>query len=131
MFLLVCDSYTGSFIVTFPYMHILYLGLVHPSIISLFFHFLLEMTLTGFSVPYSYVYRKNLNHVHPPLSSSFILLLPRLLSLSHDLFHIPIFIVLVSIPCSVGFCLSVLPVNILCLNNFFLTIIFFLVLGPW
>jgi hypothetical protein len=58
-------------LVTFPYIHILYPNLVHllhypPS----FPTHLLKVTLAGFSVPYSYMYRKYLNHSHPPLSSS-------------------------------------------------------------
>jgi hypothetical protein len=59
-------SYTEGFAI-FPYIHILYSGLVHP------LHYspsspnsLLKMTLTGFSVPYSYMYRKYLNYIHPP-----------------------------------------------------------------
>jgi hypothetical protein len=34
---------------------------------------LLKMTLMGFSVPCSYMCRKYLNHIHPPLSSWFTL----------------------------------------------------------
>jgi hypothetical protein len=48
------------------------------------------MTSTGFNVPYLYMYRKNLNHIHPPLSSSFthpFLLLP---SLQHAITSISI-----------------------------------------
>jgi hypothetical protein len=62
-----------------------------------------EMTLTGFSVPYSYMYRKCLNHIHPPLTSPFCCCL----HLSMTYFTLLSFIVLVSIHCSVGFCLGI------------------------
>jgi hypothetical protein len=65
MFLLVYDSYIGGFDVTFPYMHILNLSLVHSTNLPLLPLPFLEMTLTGFNVLYSYMYRKYLNHIHP------------------------------------------------------------------
>jgi hypothetical protein len=34
------------------------------------------MTSTGNNVPYSYMYRKYTDYVHPPLTSSFTLLFP-------------------------------------------------------
>jgi hypothetical protein len=49
---------------------------------------LLKLTLTGFSVPYSYMYRKYINHIPPPLPSLFTLPLPLTLSPQHDLFYI-------------------------------------------
>jgi hypothetical protein len=58
-----------------------------PSIILPFPTALLEMTVTGFSVPYSYMYRKYVNHVHPPSLSSFALPLLLILSSYHDLFQ--------------------------------------------
>jgi hypothetical protein len=70
--LLVYDSYTGDFIETFPYIHVLYPELAHPLHCSPSYHILLlKMTSTGFNVSYSYVYRKFLNHILPPLPSSF------------------------------------------------------------
>jgi hypothetical protein len=76
-FLLVYGSYTGGFSVTFPYIHILYSDLVLP------LHYspsspasLLKMTSVGFSIPYSCMYRRYLNHNQPPLPSSIILPLP-------------------------------------------------------
>jgi hypothetical protein len=71
-FLLVYDSYTGGFVVTFPYIHVLYPELAHPlhSSCSLL---LLVVTVTVFSVPYSYMYRKYIDHIHllyPPSSTS-------------------------------------------------------------
>jgi hypothetical protein len=50
-FLLVSDSFTGSFVVIFPYIHVLYPGLIH------LLHYypsypipLLKITSTGFNV---------------------------------------------------------------------------------
>jgi hypothetical protein len=52
------------------------------------------MTLTGFNVPYSYIYKKYLKHIHPCLSSSFTSLstLPilQLPSPLYDLFCVPV-----------------------------------------
>jgi hypothetical protein len=75
--LLVSDTYTGGFIVTFPY----YPELVHS------LHYctscpvpLLMVASTNFSIPYSYLYRKYINHIHPlyflPLPSIFHCALP-------------------------------------------------------
>jgi hypothetical protein len=69
---LVYDRHTGDLIVTFPYVYILYPSLDHPlhhSLSSL--TPFLTMTLTGFDVPYSYMYRKYLNHIQHPLPSLF------------------------------------------------------------
>jgi hypothetical protein len=66
-FWLVYDSCTGSFVVTFPCIHMLYPDLVHPflyppsSPTSL-----LKMTSTGFNVLYSYMFGKYRNHIPPP-----------------------------------------------------------------
>jgi hypothetical protein len=74
IFLLVHDSCTGDLILTIPYIHILYFSLVHPLHYSLSSPtYFLKMTLTGFNTPYSYLYRKHLNHTHPPLHFSFTL----------------------------------------------------------
>jgi hypothetical protein len=76
-FVIVYDGYTGVFVVTFPYIHILYPGLIHPSIILP--TPILKMTLIGFNGPYLYMYQKHIKHIHLPLSSSFtlpLLLLP-------------------------------------------------------
>jgi hypothetical protein len=51
----------GDFIVTFPYIHILYPDLVHPLHYSPSYPiliFLFKITSIGFHVPYSYLYRK-------------------------------------------------------------------------
>jgi hypothetical protein len=54
--------------------HVLDPSLIHPLHWSPSYPTpLLEMTLTGFSVPYSIWYRKNLNHIHPPLNVSCII----------------------------------------------------------
>jgi hypothetical protein len=45
-----------------------------PPLFSLFLYSpLLKMTLTGFSVPCPYMYRKYINIIHPPLHPSFTL----------------------------------------------------------
>jgi hypothetical protein len=74
--------------------------LVHPLHYSPFYH-ILFLTSTGFSVPYSYMYREYTNHIHPPLPFSFTLTFPVVPSSA--------------VPCFVQweFCLSILPVNIL------------------
>jgi hypothetical protein len=65
-FLSVYGSYTGGFIVTFPYIH----ELVHPPTNYSFYpSLLLVVTSTGFSDPYSHMYRKHLSHIHPPNSA--------------------------------------------------------------
>jgi hypothetical protein len=48
------------------------------------------MTLTGFKVPYSYMYRKYINYIHSPFPSLFTLLLLLVTSLYHGLFYIPV-----------------------------------------
>jgi hypothetical protein len=86
-FLFVYDSFTGGFIVTFPYIHILSPGLVHP------LHYSPSsptLTLTGFNVPYSYMNKKYLNHIQPPLPSSITSPPPLMPSLSHDLCYTPV-----------------------------------------
>jgi hypothetical protein len=51
--------------VTVPYIHVLYPGLVHLSmILPLSPTSVLKMTLTGFNVPYSYMCRKHLVYTH-------------------------------------------------------------------
>jgi hypothetical protein len=63
---------TGGFIVTVPYIHTLYTGLIQP--LNYFPYsptLLLKMTLTGFNVPYSYLCQKDPNHIHLLLFSSF------------------------------------------------------------
>jgi hypothetical protein len=64
-FLLVCNICTEDFGVAFPYMHIMYPGLVHPSITLFFPLHLLKMASTGFNILYIYLYRKYLNYIHP------------------------------------------------------------------
>jgi hypothetical protein len=85
--LLIYNSCTGDFLETFPYIHILYSGLVHP------FHYSTS-SLTPFlkmtqqvSVFHTHACVEN---THYPLLSSFTL--PFLLAPSptHDLFYIPI-----------------------------------------
>jgi hypothetical protein len=73
----------------------------------------LKMTLTGFSVPYSYMHGKFLNHIHPHLPSPSCYYPP----LNGTCFTFLSFIILVSVHCSLGFCLGILPVNILCFNQ--------------
>jgi hypothetical protein len=63
---LVYGSYTGVFVVTFPYIHVLYAELVYPFHYSPFYPSpLLMVTSTGFDVPYSYMYRKYMVYIHP------------------------------------------------------------------
>jgi hypothetical protein len=69
-FLWVHNSCSGGFIVTYLCMHTMYPSLVYPSS-PLFSLPLLKMTSTGFNVPYSFIHRKYINHVNPPLPSSF------------------------------------------------------------
>jgi hypothetical protein len=103
----VYDSYIGVFVKTFPNVQILYPSLVHPFHYSPSSHTpLLKMTLTGFNVPYSYMYRKHFNHIYPLLPSPFAFLLSLFLSPSHDLLYIPILYCLsVCSSHSVGFAL--------------------------
>jgi hypothetical protein len=69
------------------YMCTVYPSLVHPLHYSLSSPTpLLKMTSTGFNVPYSYMYRKYLNHIHRPLLSSFTFPLLLLPSPCHNLF---------------------------------------------
>jgi hypothetical protein len=102
MFLLAYDSCTGG-VVTFPYVYMLHPRLLHP------LHYFLssstplpKMTLADFNVPYLYMYRKYLNHIHYLLPSSFP-------SSSHCFTFLImtcftfLSIVLVSVHCSVGF----------------------------
>jgi hypothetical protein len=65
---------------------------------SLFHNPLLKITLTGFSVSYSYRYRKNLSHIYPSVTSSIILPLLLVPPLNMTCFTFLIFIVLVSVP---------------------------------
>jgi hypothetical protein len=66
--LLVYDSYIGGFIVTFSYIHVLYPKLVYPLHYSPSYTILLlKVTSTGFNCSCSYLYRKYINHIHPPL----------------------------------------------------------------
>jgi hypothetical protein len=52
MLLLVYDSYTGDFVVTFPCTHVLYPGLVHSLQFSPSYSILLiKITSPGFNVP--------------------------------------------------------------------------------
>jgi hypothetical protein len=63
--LLVYDSYTGSYIVTFSYTHVLYSELFHPLHYSPFNTILLlNETLTAFNVPFTYLFRKYINYIH-------------------------------------------------------------------
>jgi hypothetical protein len=48
------------------------------------------MALTGFNVLFSYMYRKYISHIHPPLPSLFTSSLLLESSLKHDLFYIPV-----------------------------------------
>jgi hypothetical protein len=60
-FLLVYDSYTARFVVTYPSLsYPLHYSLSCPTP-------LLKVTSTGFHVPCSHVLRKYLSHLHPPL----------------------------------------------------------------
>jgi hypothetical protein len=94
---------------TFPYIHILYPQFGSSLHYSTSSPILLEMTLTGFNASYSHMCRNYINHIHPPqYPPSPIINLPL-----SCLFHI----VLVSIHCSVEFCLGILPVNILYFNQ--------------
>jgi hypothetical protein len=73
------------------------------------------MTSTGLNVPYSYMFRKYIDYIHPPLPSSFIFP-SSTLPLTWPV-YIPVLIVLVSVHCSVEFCLGILPVNIWYFNQ--------------
>lgn len=71
-FLFIYDSYTGDFIVSFSYIHLLYTTLVHPLHYSPPFSTPLhKMTSAGSNIPYSYIYRMYFNLIHPPLCSEF------------------------------------------------------------
>jgi hypothetical protein len=70
MFLLVYNSCTGDFIETFTYMNTIYPNLVHLLHYSPWPLPLLKMTLISFNVPYLYMCRKYINHIHPPSLSS-------------------------------------------------------------
>jgi hypothetical protein len=60
--------------VIFPDIHVLYPELVHPLHYSPSYRLpLLKVTSKVFDVPYSYLYGNYINHVHPPLPSSFTL----------------------------------------------------------
>jgi hypothetical protein len=114
MFLSVYGSYTGDFIVIFPYTYILYPSLVHPlPLLSLVSPLLVEMTWKGFNSPYSYIYRKYLSHIHLLLPFSFTLALSLYPPVNMTCFTFLSFIVLVSVHCLVEFCLDFLPINIL------------------
>jgi hypothetical protein len=70
MFVLVYDTYTGNFLMTFPYILIYYTPVWFIPYISLSSPSpLLEMTSTVFKVPYLHIYRKYPNHIHPPPST--------------------------------------------------------------
>jgi hypothetical protein len=60
--------------------------------------------LTEFNVPYSYICRKHINPIHPPLLSSFTVSLLLVPSPYHDLFYISVLHYL-SVHSSVGFAL--------------------------
>jgi hypothetical protein len=63
---------TGGFVVTVPYIHTLHAGLVQPLNYSPSSPtLLLKMTLTGLNVPYSYICKKDFNHIHLLSFSSF------------------------------------------------------------
>jgi hypothetical protein len=62
--LLVYDNYTRGFIVTFPYIHLLYPKLFHPLHYSPSYPIPLLMVIsTGFNDSYSYLYWKYTNHI--------------------------------------------------------------------
>jgi hypothetical protein len=100
-FLWVYNSCTWDIVMTFPYMHTMYPDLVHPLHYSLSSQFcLFKMTLTGFNVPYSYISRKYINHIHPLLlgtgvwTQSFILANGAVpLETYHRFFFLRIFII--------------------------------------
>jgi hypothetical protein len=66
--------YTGGFVVTFLDIHVLYSKLVHPLHYSFFYpSSFLMVSSPGFNVPYSFFYRKQINHIHlfyPPSPTS-------------------------------------------------------------
>jgi hypothetical protein len=73
------------------------------------------MTSTGFNVPYTYIYRKYIDHIHPPLLSSFTLPLLLIPSPYQGLFYI--FVLPWLSVCSVGFWPGILFINILYFNQ--------------
>jgi hypothetical protein len=71
--LLVHDSSTEGFVVTFAYIYIVQQFCSSTPLIFLFFHFPLEMDLKDFNVLDYCMYRKYLNHVELSIHSSFTL----------------------------------------------------------
>jgi hypothetical protein len=98
-------------------MCIMYPDLVHTIHYSPCSSFLLQWLMTGFDFPYSYMCRKYINHIYPPLLSSFTLFLLLVHSLQHNLIYIFALHEL-SGHCSAGFCLGILTVNILQFSQF-------------
>jgi hypothetical protein len=57
--------YTGSFLMRFPCVDVLYFKLIHPLHFSSFYLSpLLMVILTGLNIMYSYLCRKYINHIH-------------------------------------------------------------------
>jgi hypothetical protein len=80
-FLLVHDGSAEDFIVTFPYVHVLYLGLVHLHYSPSYPTPLLKVGSADFTVSRSCLHKKHTNHIHPPFLSSFTLSFPLVPSL--------------------------------------------------
>jgi hypothetical protein len=81
-------------VVTFPYIfYIIPQFGSSPPLFSLGPLTLLKMASSGFDVSYSYMCQKYINHIHPPLPSSFTLLLPLVPFPYHDLFYFLSFVV--------------------------------------
>jgi hypothetical protein len=117
MFLLVYDSYAGGSIVTFSmYTYIVpwFGASLHSSLFSLIP--LLKMTSSCQCSIFI-----NIQKVHQPYSPSLTLFIyppspTSALPLTY-LFYIPVLHCSMSVHCSVGFCLDILPVNILYFNQ--------------
>jgi hypothetical protein len=71
------------------------------------------MTSPGFSVSYSYTYWRYISHIYSPLPSPPTSTLPS----SWPCFTFLSFIISVTVLCSLGFCLGILPENILYFNQ--------------
>jgi hypothetical protein len=66
MFLLVYNSYIEGVMVTFPYTHIMYPSLAHPSIVLPLPCHPSQMILTGFNVSYLYMCINYINYLQRP-----------------------------------------------------------------
>jgi hypothetical protein len=112
--LIVYDSYTDVFIVSFPCIYVSSPELIHQHLNYPSIHIPLFMvTSTCFNVPYSYLYRNCINHIYPlyffiypPLPTSVTWAVLQSCPLFKHLFIV-----------QWEFCLGILSVNILCLGQ--------------